>query len=228
MRRPFDHQNKSKIENVDNRQSGHRLDAMHIKGEKFTEHHDNDFQEWEQYDIIHVEYPRDSSTIANQYVPNYIQDDVIESNSYQAISYRYISEIKSGIKLGRKISDNDEKWGEKWFEIRCKEATVKDKKVVDVIIKLFSKFWTKFDKIEGECCHQVLINGSKKYMHDGLIYELKDFYTVDNITVRKNKRPLPAYQPSNQNVSLAGLDFGGPQIEQDITPPMKEPVYDPR
>ena len=55
---------------------------MHTKGEKFTEHHDNDFQEWEQYDIVHASDPRRNSTIAEQYIPTYIQDDVKEGSTY--------------------------------------------------------------------------------------------------------------------------------------------------
>lgn len=80
--------------------------------------------------------------------------------AYQRIGYKHISEIKSGIKLGRKFSDQDEKWGEKWFEIRCRDANTKDRQVVSVIIKFYSKFWTKGQIIEGECCHQVLLDGS--------------------------------------------------------------------
>ena len=89
--------------------------------------------------------------------------------------------------MGRKVSNHDDKWGEKWYEIRCKEAT-KDpgpQKFTPVIIKFYSKFWTKSDVIEGECCHQVLLDGSQSFKHDALVYELKDFYVFDNITVRK-------------------------------------------
>lgn len=190
MHKPFDNQHSSIIHDVDNSggSHGYQLEASHLKGEKFNEHHDNDFQEWEQYDIVHVKDPRNTSTIALQHVPQYIQQDVQMGVSYQRIQYNYISEIKSGIKLGRKFSDQDERWGEKWFEIRCKEANVNDQQIVNVIIKFYSKFWTKSEIIEGECCHQVLLDGSQQYKHDGLIYELKDFYNFDNISVRKNKK----------------------------------------
>ena len=126
---------------------------MHIKGEKYNEHFDNDFQEWEQYDIVHVINPRTSSTISNEYIPQYISMDVMDGKTYQNITYKFITEIKSGLKLGRKCSDHDAKWGEKWFEINCKEAQLKDKTVLDVKIKFYSKFWTKNEIIEGECCH---------------------------------------------------------------------------
>lgn len=60
----------------------------------------------------------------------------------------------------------------------------------------------------------MLINGSKKYKHDGLIYELKDFYQFDNISVRKNKRSLDVtFSAPRGDVPLAGLDFGGPVLE---------------
>jgi hypothetical protein len=59
-----------------------------------------------------------------------------------------------------------------------------DSRVVDVIVKLFSKFWTKNNIIEGECTQQILTDGSTSYIHDGLIFELKDFYSLDNVSIR--------------------------------------------
>lgn len=98
------------------------------------------------------------------------------------MSYNHVTEIKSGFKLGRKVSDHDQRWAEKWYEIKCKDFSLENKKTKDVIVKFYSKFWTKREFIEGECCHQVLSDGSKQYTHDGLIFEMKDFYTIDNIT----------------------------------------------
>lgn len=129
--------------------------------------------------------------------------------------------MKSGIKLGRKVSDENAKWGEKWFEIRCKDATLSDKRVVDVIVKLFSKFWTKDESIEGECCHQVLADGSKSYVHDGLLFEHKDFYKLDNITVRAPTKAEPVTTQPEDNMPLAGLDFGRPKhaaIPEELAP----------
>lgn len=117
--------------------------------------------------------------------------------------------MKSGVKLGRKVTDVDAKWAEKWFEIRCKAAVSPDNRVADIIVKLFSKFWTKGALIEGECCHQVLTDGAKSYVHDGLLFELRDCYKLDNIAVR-SQRPSP--QPAQEEVvvPLEGLEFGRP------------------
>lgn len=82
--------------------------------------------------------------------------------------------------------------------------------MVDVIVKFFSKFWTKGEFIEGECCHQVLADGSKSYVHDGLLFELKDFYKLDNIAVRSHK-PVAQVQEPEKATPLAGLDFGRPK-----------------
>lgn len=99
-----------------------------------------------------------------------------------------------------------------------------DSRVVDVIVKLFSKFWTKNNTIEGECTQQVLMDGSKSYMHDGLLFELKDFYTIDNVAIRSNEKNVsaPSHVPIERpNVPLAGLEFGRPKqvtIPEKITP----------
>lgn len=126
MDRVFDKQTKAVIANVDGVVGGQPLSAQHIKGEKFNEHHDDDFQEWEQYDIIHVEEPRDNCTIAAEHVPAYIRDDVRAGVAFQSIVYKFVTEIKGGVKLGRKVSDADARWAEKWFEIRCKDAVLSD------------------------------------------------------------------------------------------------------
>lgn len=113
--------------------------------------------------------------------------------------------------MGRKVSDIDQKWAEKWFEIKCKDATLKDKKYQNIIIKFYSKFWTKREFIEGECCHQVLTDGSKSYTHDGLIFEMKDFYTIDNITKRAPSALITSPILESTQVKLAGLEFGRPK-----------------
>lgn len=78
-------------------------------------------------------------------------------------------------------------------------------------MKLFSKFWTKGEFIEGECCHQVLADGSKSYVHDGLLFELKDFYKLDNISVRSYKQPEAPSTVPEMAMPLAGLEFGRPK-----------------
>ena len=89
-----------------------------------------------------------------------------------------ISSIKSGIKCGRKLSDSDSRWVEKWFEIKCKDLSgaLNNNVVSDIIVKFFTKFWVNIqsNEIEGESLYQVLVDGSSGYHHDGLIYELKD------------------------------------------------------
>lgn len=81
-KRTFDEQTKSVIENVDGTTRGQPLRAHHTKGEKFSEHHGDDFQEWEKYDIIHVEEPRDNCTIAAEHIPAYIRDDIAAGISF--------------------------------------------------------------------------------------------------------------------------------------------------
>jgi len=152
--------------------------AQHVEGEKFSQHHDDDFQEWEQYDVIHMVDPGPNATISKKFVPEYIRGDLEAGSKFQSISYEFISEVKCGIKLGRRFSDVDAKWAEKWYEIRCKDVSVAKgkKKVTDVIVKFVSKFWTKAALIEGESRLQILADGSKTYVHDGLLFELQDVY----------------------------------------------------
>jgi len=152
--------------------------AQHVEGEKFSQHHDDDFQEWEQYDVIHMVDPGPNATISKKFVPEYIRGDLEAGSKFQSISYEFIREVKCGIKLGRRFSDVDAKWAEKWYEIRCKDVSVAKgkKKVTDVIVKFVSKFWTKAALIEGESRLQILADGSKTYVHDGLLFELQDVY----------------------------------------------------
>jgi len=55
--------------------------------------------------------------------------------------------------------------------------------VSDIIVKFFTKFWINIqnNEIEGESLTQVLVDGSSGYHHDGLIYELKDQFKLENI-----------------------------------------------
>jgi len=130
--------------------------------------------------------PRPNATISKKFVPEYIRADLEAGSKFQSISYEFITEVKCGIKLGRRFSDVDAKWAEKWYEIRCKDVSALKgtKKVTDVIVKFVSKFWTKASLIEGESRLQILADGSKTYVHDGLLFELKDVYKLDNILVR--------------------------------------------
>lgn len=103
----------------------------------------------------------------------------------QKIEYNMISCIKSGQKCGRKLSDPDSKWVEKWYEVKCKDLSgAMQKNVVsDIIVKFYTKFWVNIQscQIEGESLTQVLVDGSSGYHHDGLIYELKDQFKLENV-----------------------------------------------
>lgn len=71
------------------------------------------------------------------------------------------------MKLGQKMSDEDSKWVEKWYEVRCQDTRTRNLKVApstvqgtgkkivsDMIVKYYTKFWTNVeeDTIEGESC----------------------------------------------------------------------------
>jgi hypothetical protein len=55
-----------------------------------------------------------------------------------------ISSVKSGLKTGRKLSNADSRWVEKWFEVKCKDVS-DTKEVSEIIVKIFSKFWTNIN-----------------------------------------------------------------------------------
>lgn len=57
-------------------------------------------------------------------------------------------------------------------------------------------------------------------MHDGLIFELKDFYTLDNIVKKQPMTSTATSGGSSEPLKLAGLEFGRPKpvvIPQDIS-----------
>lgn len=98
-----------------------------------------------------------------------------------------INSMKSGQKAGRKLSNADSRWVEKWYEIKCKDVQTSSKAgeqiVTDIIVKHFAKFWTNVEenKIEGESCLQILKDGSKEYKHDALMFELWGNYKMENV-----------------------------------------------
>ena len=107
-----------------------------------------------------------------------------------------IGSVKCGMKLGQKMSDEDSKWVEKWYEVRCQDTKTRNLKVApstvqastkkivtDIIVKYYTKFWTNVeeDTIEGESCLQILHDGSRSFGHDALILELKDNIEMQNI-----------------------------------------------
>ena len=44
----------------------------------------------------------------------------------QPLEYKLISCVKSGQKCGRKLSNADSRWVEKWFEVKCKDVSKSD------------------------------------------------------------------------------------------------------
>lgn len=146
-------------------------------GEKFNISEDHDFKEWERYDILQLK----KGEIEPKHFPEYILNDLTQ----QGFKYDLVSCIKSGLKCGRKLSDSDSRWIEKWYEVKCKDVSGAEKKnvVSDIIVKFYTKLWVNVFKneIEGESLFQVLVDGSSGYHHDGLIYELKDVFKLENV-----------------------------------------------
>ena len=89
-------------------------------GQKFVNDQANDYKQWEQYDILTLEggLKKELQNIASVHIPNYIKPD-LKLTPNQMIEVKQISDMKCGQKIGRKISDPDAKWCEKWFEIKC-------------------------------------------------------------------------------------------------------------
>jgi len=51
-------------------------------------------------------------------VPDYIKDDLSLGHNKE-YSFQHMTSIKSGLKIGKKLGDGDNKWIEKWFEVCC-------------------------------------------------------------------------------------------------------------
>jgi len=72
--------------------------------------------------------------------PAYIRDDIIQNYVLNPQS------IKSGCKSGKKLSDPDQKWVEKWFEIEAKDLDLVKNIANKIIVKYYTKFWTNVDE----------------------------------------------------------------------------------
>lgn len=157
-----------------------------IQGEKFEINEFDDFKQWERYDIVHRVGDDKQSNIDESVMPEYIVKEIRKTRD-QPIVFNLIKSMKSGQKAGRKLSNTDSKWVEKWYEIKCKDIQSTNKEgdqiVTDIIVKQFSKFWTNTEHnfIEGESCLQILKDGSKEYKHDALLFELWGNYKMENI-----------------------------------------------
>lgn len=155
-----------------------------VQGEKFEIHEENDFKQWERYDIMHFVVDDKKDNISKDVMPSYVAQE-LKLTKNQQIDYKMVSNVKSGLKTGRKLSNADSRWVEKWFEVKCKD--ISDSVVTDIIVKNFYKFWTNIEtnQIEGESCIQILKDGSSEYQYDALLYELKGEYKFENILDKK-------------------------------------------
>lgn len=54
-------------------------------------------------------------------VPEYVSKELQDLD--QPLQYNLISCVKSGLKSGRKLSNTDSRWVEKWFEVKCKDIS---------------------------------------------------------------------------------------------------------
>ena len=119
-------------------------------------------------------------------MPEYLIKETVKTRD-QPIAFNLIKSMKSGLKAGRKLSNTDSRWVEKWYEIKCKDVQSTNRAgeqiVTDIIVKHFAKFWTNTEanKIEGESCLQILKDGAKEYKHDALLFELWGNYKMENI-----------------------------------------------
>lgn len=58
-------------------------------------------------------------------VPQYVAKE-LQLGPEQPLEYKLISCVKSGQKCGRKLSNADSRWVEKWFEVKCKDVSKSD------------------------------------------------------------------------------------------------------
>jgi len=178
---PFDHQKEKRVQS----------NVEIVNGEKFEVHIDNDYKQWERYDL----HKAKGATIPIDMAPDYIKVD-LQKGLFQNVDFNEISNLKCGMKLGCKPSDLDARWVEKWYELKCKDMGTEKSKVESsdegstnkqvvshIIVKFYSKLWTNVDKntIEGESCLQVLNDGSKSKSHEALLLELKDNIDMQNV-----------------------------------------------
>ena len=114
-----------------------------------------------------------------------------------------MSELRCGQKIGKKLSDPDSKWCEKWFEVKCLDnQNTKSEEPQHIIIKYYAKFWTDIESrmIEGDSCIQVLSDGKDDFMSHNLLLEMKYNCKFENIlnkegslktTTKKVKKLVP-------------------------------------
>ena len=111
----------------------------HLNGEKFeiSPPETHNFKQWEQWDVIelqpqmHVDLQNPNQAPPNEIdialVPGYIRHDLCSISSPE-LNLSDIQMCKSGIKVGSQLRDNNFKWIEKWFDVKCKGQRVHSSK----------------------------------------------------------------------------------------------------
>lgn len=121
-------------------------------------------------------------------IPGYMVDYLDNNKSLLAFlsdTKRNVSKFKCGRKVGQRLSDAGLIWSEHWFEAWMQDVRAGElNEVRDVIVKHYSKVWINGGtrKLEGESCLQLLNDGSKSYSHDGLLFEMKDSFAMDDVS----------------------------------------------
>ena len=60
----------------------------------------------------------------------------LQQSRWQPVEFQGVTQVKSGLKGGEKISDKDARWVEKWFEVRCTDLPLdKNAKPQEIIVK---------------------------------------------------------------------------------------------
>jgi len=95
--------------------------AKVVHGEKFELDEGNDFKHWERYDTVYHKGDNKTDKLSMAVVPEYVSKELQDLD--QPLQYNLISCVKSGLKSGRKLSNTDSRWVEKWFEVKCKDIS---------------------------------------------------------------------------------------------------------
>ena len=128
---------------------------------------------------------------------------------------RNLTKFSCGRKVGQRLSDANLIWSEYWFEANmCDFGLETDpdskREVKNVVVKHQSKFWTNQASrlLEGESCLQLLNDGSKHFSHDGLLFEMKEFFSCDDISHNTpDNLFVKDYKPAQINLDI--IDFHG-------------------
>lgn len=138
---------------------------------------------------------KETDIISQLHIPKYIIDDVSTENNPE-LNIQQITSFKSGIKIGSKLRNSNQKWIEKWFDIRCRDVKIQSSKSVnvmdnnvikpmdqDIIVRFYSKIWVnpELNILEGESCYSIFVDGTKMQVEEGLAFTLTEKFKSDNI-----------------------------------------------